>query len=89
MHPRVEVLTRAQRRYALTLQAFALLLALLLLDHNLLLQNSLTELPVRLFIGGLAYLACIGFAVGLLLPDMGLTVLNRVCRTLRVSWELS
>jgi len=80
---------RAQRRYALTRQAFALLLALLLVDHCLRIQNSLTELLVRLFIGGLAYLACMGFAAGLQLPNMGLSVLNNVRRKLRVSWELS
>lgn len=89
MHRRVDMLLRAQRRNALTLQAFAPLHALLLVDHCLRIQNSLTELPARLFIGGLVYLACISLAVGLLLPDMGWSVLNNVRRTMRLSWELS
>lgn len=87
MHRRVELLMRAQRRNALTLQALAPLHALLLVDHCLRIQNSLTELPVRLFIGGLAYLVCTGFAVGLLLPNIGMSVLNNVRRNLRVSWS--
>ncbi|TPQ38270.1 hypothetical protein C2U70_09240 [Bradyrhizobium guangdongense] len=85
MHPRVEPLMRAQRRNVPTLLAFPLLLV----DYYLRIQNSLTELPVRLFIGGLAYLVCIGLAVGLLLPNIGMSVLNNVRRTLRLSWELS
>lgn len=86
---RGKVSVREERRNVLTLLAFALLFVLLLVDHHLRIQNSLIELLVRLFIGGLAYLVCIGFAVELLLPNMGLSVLNRVRRTLRVSWELS
>lgn len=79
---------REERRNVLLLMAFALLPALLMLDHNLLVQNSLTDLLVRLFIGGLAYLVCLGFAVGHLLPNIGLSVLNNVRRRLRLSWEL-
>lgn len=87
--PRRTVPVLEERRNALTLQAFALLPALLLVDRCLRIQNSLTELPARLFIGGLAYLVCIGLAVELLPSDIGLSVLNRARRTLRASWELS
>ena len=56
---------------------------------GLLVQGAFADLLARLFVGGLAYLVCLGFAVGLLVPNIGLLVLSRIRRTLSVRRELS
>jgi putative peptidoglycan lipid II flippase len=83
------VLVLGERRKVLTLMAFALLPALLMFALGLLIQGAFTDSLIRLFVGGLAYLVCLGFAVGLLMPGTGLSALNRVRRTFRVKGELS
>jgi putative peptidoglycan lipid II flippase len=83
------VLVLGERRKVLALIAFALLPALLMVALGLLVQGAFAGLLARLFVGGLAYLVCLGFAVGLLVPNIGLLVLSRIRRTLSVRRELS
>ena len=82
------VLVLGERRKVLTLIAFALLPALLMFALGSLIQGTFTDLLSRLFAGGLGYLVCLGFAIGLLMPDMGLSALKRLRRTFRVKGEL-
>ncbi|MDE2377179.1 lipid II flippase MurJ [Bradyrhizobium sp.] len=82
------VLVLGERRKVLMLMALALLPALLMSALGLLIQGTFTDLLSRLLAGGLGYLLCLGFAVGLLMPDMGLVALRRLRRTFRVKGEL-
>jgi putative peptidoglycan lipid II flippase len=82
------VLALQERRKILTLVALAALPALLMAALGILIQGAVADLLPRLFAGGLACLACIGFAVGLLVPSAVLSAFNRLRRTFRVKGEL-
>jgi hypothetical protein len=51
-------------------------------------RGALADLLARLFVAGPAYLVCLDFPAGLLLPNTGSLVPIRVRRTLRVKGEL-
>jgi putative peptidoglycan lipid II flippase len=82
------VLALQERRKILTLVALAALPALLMAALGILIQGAVADLLPRLFAGGLACLACIGFAMGLLVPSAVLSAFNRLRRTFRVKGEL-
>ena len=68
---------------------FALLPALLMAALGLLIQATVAGMLPRLFVGGLAYLVCLAFAIGLLMPTMVGSAFRHLRRTLKVKGELS
>jgi putative peptidoglycan lipid II flippase len=83
------VLALKERHKILSSMALASLPALLMAALGLLIQGAVPDLLPRLFLGGLACLLCLAFAVGLLVPTAALSALNRLRRTFRVKGELS
>ena len=81
--------SKSAKEAALALEPIAGSYATVLFALGLLIQGAFTDLLSRLFAGGLGYLVCLGFAVGLLMPDTGLSALRRLRRTFRVKGELS
>jgi putative peptidoglycan lipid II flippase len=78
------VLAFEQRRRILNVVGLALLPALLMVTLGMLIQDSVAGLLPRLAVGGLACIACVVFAVFLLMPTASISAFNRVRRTFRV-----
>jgi putative peptidoglycan lipid II flippase len=74
------VLALQQRRRILVTMALAALPALLMAALGLLIQGAVDDPLSRLFAGGLACLACVAFAVSLLMPNVAQASLSRLRR---------
>ena len=83
------VIVLGEPRKVLTPMGLALLPALLMVALSLLIQSEIAGMLPRLFVGGLAYLVCLVFAVGLLMPTMVSSAFSRLRRTFKVRGELS
>lgn len=82
------VLVLGDWKKVLTPIGIALVPALLMVVLGDLVQGHVDGTLQRLIVGGCAYLLCLAFAVGILMPTMVASVLRRARRTLRLKGEL-
>jgi putative peptidoglycan lipid II flippase len=83
------VVVLGEPRKVLTPIGFALLPALLMVALGLMIQDTVAGMLPRLFVGGLAYLVCLAFAVGLLMPTTVSSAFRHVRRTFKMRGELN
>ena len=86
IHAQIEALLRPLLALTLPASAFPVIFST---DRLVYFRGAFTDLPLRLFVDGLAYLLCLGFAISVLMPATALSALNRVRGTFRVKGELS
>lgn len=77
------VLVLGARRKVLTLMAIALIPALLMFALGFLIKGAFSTLLAKLFLGSIAYLVSFALAVALLVPNLGVSAMNRVRRSFR------
>ena len=76
-------------RKLLKVIGLALLPAALMAVLGLMIQDGVPGLLARLFAGGVVYLLCFAFAIGILLPGAAGTAFRHVRRTFKIKGELS
>jgi len=83
------VVVLGEPRKVLAPMGLALLPALLMVALGFLIQGEIAGMLPRLFAGGLAYLVCVAFAGGLLMPAMVSSAFSHLRRTFKVRGKLS
>ncbi|WP_315744726.1 MULTISPECIES: lipid II flippase MurJ [unclassified Bradyrhizobium] len=83
------VVVLGERRKVLTSIGLALVPTLLMAVLGQFIQDAIAGLLPRLIAGGFAYLLCLAFAVGLLMPAQFSAAFNQVRRSFKVRGELS